>query len=94
MSKFFVALVFAMMALASARLGDFGIECSPQERNSAFCPMIYAPVCGHNPYLRCIRAPCPTTRTFSNACEACQNPLIFSYVEGPCAGSSSYDFLF
>jgi len=92
MSKFIAVLIFAMMALASARLGDFQIECTPQQRNAAFCPTHYSPVCGHNPHLRCIRAPCPNTRTFSNACEACMNPLIFSYTEGPCSGSTDSFF--
>lgn len=94
MAKFTFALIFILVALASARLGDFQIECTAEQRNAEFCTMNYSPVCGTNPYLRCIRAPCLNTRTFSNACEACKNPLIFSYVEGPCSGSTNGGFLF
>ena len=86
MSKFVIVLIFAMLALASALGGT--TQCKPQDRNAEICPMNYAPVCGHNPYIRCIRAPCPTTRTFANACEACKSPMITSYVAGPCPDSA------
>ena len=85
MSKFVVVLLFAMIALGSAL--NIPKLCKPEERKAEFCTKIYAPVCGINPYIRCIRAPCPNTQTFSNACEACKSPMVTSYTAGACDNS-------
>lgn len=58
--------------------------CEPEQRNADVCTTDYNPVCA-KVNVQCITAPCdPVNETFSNACEACKNPLVESYVVGEC----------
>ncbi|HEY4495911.1 MAG TPA: Gmad2 immunoglobulin-like domain-containing protein [Candidatus Paceibacterota bacterium] len=58
--------------------------CQPKQRNADFCTADYAPVCA-KVEIQCIKAPCdPIKQTFSNACEACKNSLVKSYISGEC----------
>ncbi|MDO8559866.1 MAG: hypothetical protein Q7S23_02390 [bacterium] len=58
--------------------------CTIESRNADVCTQQYDPVCG-TVQIQCIRAPCyPIEQTFSNACEACRNSLVSSYVRGAC----------
>ena len=59
-------------------------KCKASERNVDACAEIYQPVCGHNPYIRCIRAPCPQFEQFGNRCEACKNENIDYIYYGKC----------
>lgn len=48
------------------------------------CAEIYDPVCA-KVNIQCIKAPCnPINETFPNACRACANNLVDSYVAGEC----------
>lgn len=59
--------------------------CQPSQRQGDVCFQIYDPVCA-KVNIQCIKAPCdPIRETFSNACEACRNPLVESYTKGECA---------
>jgi hypothetical protein len=58
--------------------------CTQEQRSGDVCFEIYDPVCAKVD-IQCIKAPCnPVYQTFSNACEACRNSLVESYVEGEC----------
>ena len=60
------------------------VGCLPNERNVDACIEIYDPVCGLV-QVECITEPCdPIPETFSNACFACQNERVVSYVNGEC----------
>lgn len=51
------------------------------------CTMDYAPVCAkRDSEVRCVTAPCQTTekKTYANACSACANPAVKSYILGKC----------
>ncbi|MFH1823025.1 MAG: hypothetical protein ABH830_04990 [Patescibacteria group bacterium] len=60
------------------------IDCLPEQRNADVCADDYTPVCAMVE-IQCIKAPCnPVEETFSNACNACKNPLVKSYIAGEC----------
>lgn len=60
------------------------IACESKQRNVDICAEIYQPVCA-KVNVQCIKAPCePVYETFSNACEACKNSLVESYIAGEC----------
>ncbi len=68
----------------STPTGTASITCDPSQRTAAFCTTDYAPVCA-TVTIECFKAPCyPIQKTFSNACEACKNPLVPSYKQGAC----------
>lgn len=51
------------------------------------CIQIYDPVCAQRDNgVRCVTTPCDSTdpREYPNGCEACRDPLVVSYVAGPC----------
>ncbi|MBU2101428.1 hypothetical protein KKH05_01790 [Patescibacteria group bacterium] len=60
------------------------INCVPEQRSIDACTADYTPVCA-TVAIQCIKAPCePIQETFSNACNACRNSLVKSYVVGEC----------
>lgn len=60
------------------------INCLPEQRKADMCTADFAPVCA-KVNIQCIKAPCnPIQETFSNACNACKNSLVESYVAGEC----------
>ena len=51
------------------------------------CPQIYDPVCAtRDTGIRCVTAPCPSSeqKTMGNACSACSDAKVSSYVKGEC----------
>lgn len=61
------------------------VSCTTEERRAETCAGVYEPVCA-TVNIQCIKAPCePIQETFSNACEACRNGLVPSYVPGACS---------
>jgi putative hemolysin len=59
-------------------------DCTEEQRDADVCTADYTPVCGFV-QIQCITTPCePVHQTFSNACEACKNPLVLSYTIGEC----------
>ena len=64
------------------------VQCGDKSKNTGFCTKIYDPVCA-TVEVQCIKAPCnPVQETFSNSCEACNNPLVNSYRKGECEGEA------
>lgn len=64
-------------------------RCLPEQRNVDACIEIYQPVCA-TVQIQCIKAPCdPIQQTFPNACNACKNSLVKSYVAGECQESKA-----
>lgn len=62
---------------------DLRISCTPEQRD-VFCTQQYEPVCGLV-NIQCITTPCdPVEEVFGNACTACSNSLVGSYVPGEC----------
>jgi len=58
--------------------------CSAESRKADACDDIFNPVCA-TVEIQCVKAPCnPVKQTFSNACEACVNPLVKNYAAGEC----------
>lgn len=52
-----------------------------------FCTSEYLPVCAvRDTGVRCITTPCDSTeqREYGNACDACADPEVYSYVAGKC----------
>jgi len=99
--RFTVAILCALLSLASAQnirgtaaaaanANGLGL-CLPQDREAVICSLVVAPVCGYRPDIVC-SANDPITCnyvTYSNACEACRDPSVFSYTSGACPESSS-----
>jgi len=51
------------------------------------CAQVYDPVCAQRDTgIRCVTTPCDSTeaREYPNACDACRDPWVLSYVKGPC----------
>lgn len=51
------------------------------------CTAHYDPVCAtRDTGIRCVTTPCPSTeqKTMGNACSACSDPKVISYVKGEC----------
>ena len=51
------------------------------------CTYEYRPVCAaRDNGIRCVTTPCDSTdaRTYGNACSACADPKVISYVAGAC----------
>ena len=51
------------------------------------CTAQYVPVCAtRDTGIRCITTPCPSSeqKTMGNACSACSDPKVSSYVKGEC----------
>lgn len=58
--------------------------CTDALKNTQFCTMEYAPVCGLV-QIQCITEPCnPVPETFSNGCSACAAGNVISYTDGAC----------
>ncbi len=97
--KFTVAVLCALLSLTSAQnirgtaaaaSATSGL-CLPQDREAVLCSLVVAPVCGYRPDIVC-SANDPITCnyvTYSNACEACRDPSVFSYTNGACPESNS-----
>ena len=63
--------------------------CTPEQRNAEVCAQIYQPVCA-TVNIQCITTPCdPIQETFPNACSACSNSLVPSYIAGECSGTDN-----
>lgn len=68
---------------------DAFITCSPESKLAELCTMEYAPVCG-SVAVQCVTTPCePVLETFSNACQACAQPLVTGYTAGACTVSEA-----
>ncbi len=73
-----------IIAGCSSATGTERLSCTPEQREAEACAEIYEPVCA-TVNIVCIRAPCyPVNETFPNACEACRNQLVDTYVKGEC----------
>ena len=58
--------------------------CTPSQRGEVACTMDYTPVCA-TVNIQCVTTPCePIQETYGNACSACSNSLVESYVPGEC----------
>jgi len=53
------------------------------EQGEVACPFVYDPVCANYP-IQCFVPPCPQVRDFPNSCVACSDPIVQSYILGPC----------
>jgi len=68
--------------------GDIGRVFCTSEQRDVFCTQQYEPVCGLV-NIECVTTPCnPVEETFSNACTACSNQLVESYIESQCFGGA------
>ncbi len=87
--KFTITLllvIFAFISLSSAqnmRGSASGTKCPAQGTVPEACPLYIDPVCGYRPDFVCILPSCQY-QTYSNGCEACNDPLVVSYTQGPC----------
>lgn len=66
------------------------IACS--DPRPEMCTMEYRPVCAtRDTGVRCVTTPCPSTdeRTYSNACSACADAAVLSYVPDECPGDAA-----
>lgn len=55
------------------------------DKRSKMCTKEYRPVCGkRDTRVRCVTTPCPSVeyKTYSNACTACADEKVISYVVG------------
>ncbi len=78
-----IGMLVLIAGCSSARSAE-RLSCTPEQREAEACAQIYEPVCA-TVNVQCVRAPCyPINQTFSNACEACMNPLVDTYVKGGC----------
>ncbi|MEX0931192.1 MAG: hypothetical protein WDZ88_00415 [Candidatus Paceibacterota bacterium] len=60
------------------------VTCTPEQRDRV-CTREYNPVCGLT-QVECITEPCdPVPQTYGNACDACSNARVVSYVAGECS---------
>jgi hypothetical protein len=87
---------FGVALLCLGCVADAGIASDPpaDDAHSAcesprpeLCAQLYDPVCGQRDTgVRCVTTPCNSTepREYPNACEACADPKVLSYADGPC----------
>ena len=89
-----LALSIALLVLGCANAASDG-ETPPEEATvrgceeprPEVCAQLYDPVCAERDNgVRCVTTPCDSTdpREYSNACEACRDPKVVSYVPGRC----------
>lgn len=80
-----------LVAQASATANAVaGTKCP--EKRAEICPTVHQPVCAQRDTgIRCVRAPCPSEApvTYSNACAACRDAKVVSYVEGACGAATN-----
>ncbi len=74
-------LVLASMLLVAHSQTNFCSDTYPDRPQ--FCPEIYSPVCADYPQI-CLFPPCPQVKDFANACQACSDANVESYVDGTC----------
>ena len=89
MSK--LATLLALFIFCSFISATFGVrnflkpvKCEDDDRKVETCSTLNSPVCGYNPSMKCVQAPCPTRVTYNSACEACQKEAVISYTKGKC----------
>ena len=80
--KLAISLCFLASCLLIANSQKISCNDTHPDRNQ-FCTKIYAPVCADYP-IQCLVPPCPQVKDFGNACEACADPFIETYVNGTC----------
>ena len=91
-SSAFLAITLLGMACPSA---PGSLDPATEERASRtcdeprpeMCAQMYDPVCAQRDTgVRCVTTPCESSeaREYPNACEACRDPKVISYVPGPC----------
>ena len=84
-----VLLICGAFACASPRMADenkLSVHCT--DPRPQICTMDYRPVCAtQDSGVRCVTTPCQSTevKTYSNACSACANPAVKSYIPGECS---------
>lgn len=86
---------FRLIFIASLLAACSSTQSTPENAELAHCPeqrpqictMDYRPVCAtRDTGVRCITTPCPATeqKTYSNACSACADQKVISYVADEC----------
>ncbi|MCB9817864.1 hypothetical protein H6787_00040 [Candidatus Nomurabacteria bacterium] len=81
---------FEACPVAEDRETSKSITCSPESKINQACTREYRPVCGIT-QIQCVTTPCdPIEETYSNACEACAQGNVDSYVEGSCEPEAIY----
>ena len=87
--KFTLATLLVILALASVcyskniRGCKSVTKCTDPFRLKEMCMPVVSPVCGYRPDLVCVTTPCKYI-TYTNSCEACRDPDVISYTDGPC----------
>lgn len=80
-----LALLALLLLAGCAANTPAGIACN--EPRPEMCPMNYDPVCAtRDNAVRCVTTPCDSTeqKTYGNACSACSDPGVTSYLPGAC----------
>jgi len=77
-----LCVLASLLLIANSQTTLFCSDTYPDRQD--FCPLIYAPVCANYPRV-CLTLPCPQVQEFANACEACADANVESYVDGPCS---------
>jgi hypothetical protein len=82
MRSMIIAFLFAFLAVSvfGANLRQTATQCDPAKK-SAFCPMIYSPVCGQ------LAGDEVVFKTFSNSCMACNGGAVL-YYQGACQATA------
>ena len=79
-------LCFLTISLVNAQSSQLLLcnDTNPEtEQGELACAFIYDPVCANYP-IQCFAPPCPQVRDFPNSCVACSDPIVQSYIMGPC----------
>jgi hypothetical protein len=100
MSRLFLALLFIIISsvachsrpppIASKPVNIGGgfipprkYDCRPLDRKKP-CLKKYAPVCGYNTPIQCLKPLCSIPKTYFSGCEACADPTVTFFIAGAC----------
>ncbi len=84
MTTFRFTISFCILASLLLIASSQTLSCSDTNPDrEQICTLIYAPVCADYP-IQCFVPPCPQVKDFGNACQACADPIVQTYTNGPC----------
>jgi len=82
---FIIGIIMIFYLINKPILQTQEFTCTTADKvQTSICTTDYTPVCA-KVQVQCFTTPCnPIQTTFSNACQACHNQNVISYIQGQC----------